>query len=91
MGVRSGPGIPRSHPMRMISTAILIIPYKYMPHNKKKNPGIQGMSLSKIGRNGVIPINLIGDHIYCPLFATIHNPFCHAAFLKPRILCPIFS
>ena len=41
-------------------------------------------------KNSVIPINLIGNHIYSPLFATIHNPFCHNAFQKFHILCPIF-
>jgi hypothetical protein len=35
---------------------------------------------------GVIAVNLIGDHIYSPLFATIHNPFRHITFLKHHIL-----
>ena len=43
-----------------------------------------------MSQNGVIPFNLIGDHIYCPLFATIQNPFCLITFLKFHILCSFF-
>jgi len=51
----------------------------------------KGLVRPKLAQYVVIRTNLIGDHIYCPLFATIQNPFCNTAFLKPHMLFPIFS
>ena len=62
-----------------------------MLHNKKRTWGFKGWVRPKLAKNSVIPVNLIGDHIYSPLFATIHNSFCHTTFLKHHILCPNFS
>jgi hypothetical protein len=50
----------------------------------------KGCVRPKLAKTSVIAVNLIGDHIYSPLFATIHNPFCHITFLKHHILWPIF-
>ncbi len=58
---------------------------------KKEPEGFKGWVRPKLSQNGVIPNNLIGDHIYCPLLATIQNPFCHTVSLKLHMLCPIFS
>jgi len=40
--------------------------------------------------NSVIPINLIGVHLYSPLFATLHNPFYHTTFLGTLYCAPFF-
>ncbi len=52
--------------------------------------GFKGWVRPKLAKNSVILINLIGDRIYSPLFATIHNSFCYTTFLKPHILVPHF-
>ena len=57
----------------------------------KKESGIQGLSPSKIGPKWCNSHQFNRSSHLLPIFATIHNPFCHTAFLKSHILCPIFS
>ena len=47
--------IPSSHPVRIISTAIRIIPLRCMPHHFKEAPGIQWTCLLRFRQLKAIP------------------------------------
>ena len=53
-----------------------IIPLRYIPHNLKKALGFKGWVRPKLAKNGVTPINAIGDHTWytIPLYALIPKP-----------------